>query len=678
MKLVPSCRLSAKALTALLCAWLFFAGISDAHAGFGTIGTGDIGGLTINPTIDTASSNNNYTGNTTSNVTWIDGDGNWHAGPQTASGKSAAPGVSNFSITSNGICRYIDNKGTGTILIPFNTKPEWQAFIGNVGGSIYLDLCRMPYDLNKLGDGTKIDFASVLSTYDTSIAANLRVAPDSATTATMPLSTLARVNTNNSSDFTTFKNLFEDYNGAYVHFTRQDCRTINYPDGTSEDVCNPTTWYEQTKGRFKYTLPSAYNTIAALRTIIRTEAGDLGGTWNMTPSRTGGPPALNPPAIRNCSPYVNGQHWWVDVGPQVVNDPCPAGQVGSPQDPRRRTYILQRDYQCYDGKSLYGAYPTPATQEKPGSSSYLDTCVVAVSCGAANGGIINSKPSAAADLCGGGTASAVSGSGSTANPWAWTCTTGTVVASCSANKIACGSADGSTPSTKPSTNLCNNGSSASSVTGSGTSGSPWAWTCSGTSGTPAACSAQKPVTCSKPGGGTMNVGDTITMYSVSSGTSCPSQTRTCQADGTVSGTYAYTSCTVVAPPVTCAKPGGGTMNVGDTITMYSVSSGTSCPSQTRTCQSSGTLSGSYGYTSCTVTAPPVNGSCGTASDEDGGPLSPSMPTSGLCATGSPTSITTTGGGAALYVWYWSCNGSNGGSSASCHATERDTGRTHDH
>ncbi len=53
----------------------------------------------------------------------------------------------------------------------------------------------------------------------------------------------------------------------------------------------------------------------------------------------------------------------------------------------------------------------------------------------------------------------------------------------------CGSADGSTVSTAPTTNLCNKGT-ASAVTGTG----PWAWTCAGLNGgTTASCSANKTV-----------------------------------------------------------------------------------------------------------------------------------------------------------------------------------------
>jgi hypothetical protein len=58
-------------------------------------------------------------------------------------------------------------------------------------------------------------------------------------------------------------------------------------------------------------------------------------------------------------------------------------------------------------------------------------------------------------------------------------------------------------------------------------------------------------------------------------------------------------------------------------------------------------------------APPVkiNGTCGPTNGQTGILL----PTTGLCNTGTPTTVTGNGD------WVWSCNGSNGGTNASCSA-----------
>ncbi|OGT13239.1 MAG: hypothetical protein A3F73_07820 [Gallionellales bacterium RIFCSPLOWO2_12_FULL_59_22] len=61
--------------------------------------------------------------------------------------------------------------------------------------------------------------------------------------------------------------------------------------------------------------------------------------------------------------------------------------------------------------------------------------------------------------------------------------------------------------------------------------------------------------------------------------------------------------------------------------------------------------------SITVTLAPVNGACGTAN----GASTSAAPATGLCATGSASAVAGSG------PWTWSCNGSNGGTNASCSA-----------
>ncbi len=128
-------------------------------------------------------------------------------------------------------------------------------------------------------------------------------------------------------------------------------------------------------------------------------------------------------------------------------------------------------------------------------------------CGPANGQSFPSEPTS--DLCNSGSASAVKGKG----PWKWTCTglNGGTKAGCTANlevNGACGSSNGGTFTSAPTTNLCNAGT-ATAVTGGGSAvsssalttnattaivitggGSSWNWACMGLNGgANASCSA---------------------------------------------------------------------------------------------------------------------------------------------------------------------------------------------
>jgi len=90
-------------------------------------------------------------------------------------------------------------------------------------------------------------------------------------------------------------------------------------------------------------------------------------------------------------------------------------------------------------------------------------------------------------------------------------------------------------------------------------------------------------------------------------TTCNVETRVCTR-GVLSGSFGSESCEV-APPATCAGP-GGTVAHGASVTAYAaaqVAWNATCQSQTRTCDN-GVLSGDYGFTACT-TAPPPGFSC---------------------------------------------------------------------
>ncbi|MDX2094838.1 MAG: type II secretion system protein [Alphaproteobacteria bacterium] len=131
------------------------------------------------------------------------------------------------------------------------------------------------------------------------------------------------------------------------------------------------------------------------------------------------------------------------------------------------------------------------------------------------------------------------------------------------------------------------------------------WVCAGSNGGTDSGTCAKANTacasCTKPWGGTMASGSSVTAYlasNVACGSSCTSQTRTC-TNGVLSGSYTNGSCSVGAC-ASCTLPWGGTLASGSSVTAYltsSVACGSSCTSQTRSC-TNGTLSGSYTNQNC--------------------------------------------------------------------------------
>jgi hypothetical protein len=121
------------------------------------------------------------------------------------------------------------------------------------------------------------------------------------------------------------------------------------------------------------------------------------------------------------------------------------------------------------------------------------------------------------------------------------------------------------------------------------------------------CTVGGPCFCTLPWGGNIANGASVTAYlasSVACGSTCTFQTRTC-ATGVLSGSYTYSSCSVAACPLSCNLPWGGTIDSGQSITAYlasSVAYGSTCSSQTRTC-TNGVLSGTYTYSNCTIGGP---------------------------------------------------------------------------
>lgn len=122
-----------------------------------------------------------------------------------------------------------------------------------------------------------------------------------------------------------------------------------------------------------------------------------------------------------------------------------------------------------------------------------------------------------------------------------------------------------------------------------------------------------PVTCTV-GSVTMYQGESRTFFLnsiASSGTSCQSTVRTCQPNGILSGSGAYSSPTCSVQNVQCSV-GSTIMQVGETRTFYKNSSvpyGSTCQSTSRTCQANGTVTGDTAYSAASCSAETTPGSC---------------------------------------------------------------------
>ena len=142
-----------------------------------------------------------------------------------------------------------------------------------------------------------------------------------------------------------------------------------------------------------------------------------------------------------------------------------------------------------DGTLSINRSGTTAVKSPSGFAGSTTTAVNGA-CGTSNGITLSFAPSTG--LCTtAGAASAVSGTG----PWTWSCpgSNGGATASCSAALApplvdgACGTSNGTTVSSMPSSGLCASAGAASAVSGTG----PWTWLCSGSNGgSIATCSAR--------------------------------------------------------------------------------------------------------------------------------------------------------------------------------------------
>jgi chitodextrinase len=266
---------------------------------------------------------------------------------------------------------------------------------------------------------------------------------------------------------------------------------------------------------------------------------------------------------------------------------------------------------------------------------------------------------------------------------------------------SCGSANGTTLSTKPTTNLCSTGNS-STVAGSG----PWTWSCAGSNGgSTAQCSAAV----TPPIGSAITMGET-NVASVDDGgngglllaqQATLSQTATLQslsfyvrttggnlrlgvydATGPNGGPGALLARTPELTPIA----GWNTSNVTTPVSLpagtywlayfpqsnnlgfqneftgqeyhYSLTYGP-LPATFSTAPSGGGDQWSFYATLNTVPPAPVNGACGPVS----GTIVFAIPASNLCSAGAASTVAGTG------PWTWSCAGLSGGGTAQCTASK---------
>ncbi len=252
-------------------------------------------------------------------------------------------------------------------------------------------------------------------------------------------------------------------------------------------------------------------------------------------------------------------------------------------------------------------------------------------CGSANGTTMSSPPTTKAQLCSVGAASRVTASSS---GYTWACKGNDGVAiKCSAKRRSdygvcvipeCGSSNGSNFTSKPTASLCKAGTP-SSVVGTG----PWTWICQ-----PGACGG-KAVSCSTQ----------VIVNGV-----CGSLPGTCKSGEALSVTRYGNKITWA-----CRSANGGT-SANCSLIVFNGKCGaipgtcsTGAPADVKTTNGNMTWTcvGANGGNndSCSATTG-VKGVCGT--------------TGGTCSVGSPINVTTLNG-----TTLWTCQGYNGGSSSSC-------------
>jgi YVTN family beta-propeller protein len=279
-------------------------------------------------------------------------------------------------------------------------------------------------------------------------------------------------------------------------------------------------------------------------------------------------------------------------------------------------------------------------------------------CGSSNGGTFASAPTT--NLCSAGTPTTVTGNG----PWNWTCQgeNGGTNASCSAKVQSaagngvCGSANGRNFLKAPSSSLLCSAGKASKVAGKG----PWSWTCAGShGGSTASCSANLEVNgvCGSSNGKAYTAVPLSNLCKAGTASSILGfgpWDWTCQ--GANGGTNASCSAKLKVNGVCGAANKKKFFTQPDSDLLCSAGSASSVtgkgPWKWKCAGSNGGKSAS-----CSANLE-ANGVCGSA---NGRSFTKVPSASLLCSVGKASKVTGKG------PWSWSCAGSNGGLAASCSA-----------
>ncbi len=291
---------------------------------------------------------------------------------------------------------------------------------------------------------------------------------------------------------------------------------------------------------------------------------------------------------------------------------------------------------------IYGSIISCSAGYAPTSSCGSTPTLINGVCGSDNGQTLSSAPT---NLCNAGTASALSGNG----PWYWSCagSNGGATAYCSAQKTVtpitgqCGSSQGQTFNSTPTSNLCNLGT-ASTVSHKGGTYQAWIWNCNST-----ACYANAPA----PNGS----------FSVSYDSNSKSATILVNVTETSVRPTKFEVRFGETPSlgVTDIKKWVDVPTVGSySVIMPNLQSGKTYYAfisivAVGVSKDLGTKS----FQTENIPAP-INGTCGS----DNGQTLSTTPTN-LCSSGTSASFTGSG------PWYWICVGSNGGTTASCSANK---------
>jgi len=290
-----------------------------------------------------------------------------------------------------------------------------------------------------------------------------------------------------------------------------------------------------------------------------------------------------------------------------------------------------------------------------------------VACGSYHNTIRRDQPST--NLCAYGSNTTLNLS---SNIWLYSCTNNPGVdAGCYTYKTTCGSSNGGSFTSAPSTNLCTYGTASSVTTGETT----YTWTCTGNDSLAVSCSATRVAivngTCGSSNGGTFSTAPSTNLCSLGTATSVTTNatTYTWSCTGSGGGTTASCSSNRLINGV-CGSSNGGTFSTAPTTNLCSAGNASAVSGTGPWTWNCNGINGGTNA-SCSANLSSVNGACGTANTH-GYPATSEIDTAAeRCTTGTFTSFTDAGSS-----WTWSCTGSGGGSTASCSAPKVACGSYH--